>query len=326
MPRHPTPAPSAATSGIKIASPGKEATLHGGKGLLLWVWPPLLSNQESPEEASRSGEAGENNNARGHLPFRGKDSIQDPVHSSELPKLTPLAPSVFLGRGDLHLRGTNPIIPKLPLRAPKGWDQGNSSHPNSPCAPSSQPAHSGRPALAIPGNPSLQPPTAAPHGPRSPGLPEPVLPVHTPDPPRWRLTSARGARRSARRPRPAHAGGWGGGARLRCPQAPAPQRQPGSPPPGPRPATLCQFRPRGGSDGGGRGRGAGGALGRSGARRAPFWCGGEGPTLQPRTRRRSARLEHAGMLFLYFGSPRPREGCLLSQRTSAGRSLMRERR
>lgn len=35
LPRHPAPAPSAATFGIKIASSGKKAMLHGGKRLLL---------------------------------------------------------------------------------------------------------------------------------------------------------------------------------------------------------------------------------------------------------------------------------------------------
>lgn len=215
------------------------------------------------------GEAGENNNTRGHLPSLSKDSIQDPLHSSELPKLTPLAPLVFLEHRD------NSTFAGQVLSAPNSLSRhlkaGTRVTPrNSPN--SARPFGAHHPSLRTatrslhPGEPFS--PASYSRSPwhRCPRLPEPSLPS-TPPAPRRRLTLALRARRSARRPRPAHAGGWGGGARLRCPQAPAPPQQPGSPahpPPGPGPLLCVSF-----------GRGAEVTAAAAGGGREGLW-GGKG--------------------------------------------------
>lgn len=96
------------------------------------------------------------------------------------------------------------------------------------------------------------------------------------------------------------------------------------PPQGPGPLLCVSF-----------GRGAEVTAAAAGGGREGLWGGegrgvrhlgaGEGgPKLQSRTRRRSARLEDAGMLLLCFGSQKPSECCFPCQKTSSGRSLVRE--
>lgn len=211
-----------------------------------------------------------------------------------------------------HLKAGTRVTPRTP----------------TPHAPSGSifPACAQLPVLSILENPSLQPLTAAPRG-TAARASQSRLSQSTPPAPRRRLTLALRARRSARRPRPAHAGGWGGGARLRCPQAPAPPHSSLAllPPRGPGPL-LCVSFGRGAevtaaAAGGGR-EGLWGAEGR-GVRHLGEEKGGN-PKLQPRTHRQSASLEDAGMLLLYFGSQKPSERCFLCQKTSSGRNLMRE--
>lgn len=210
-------------------------------------------------------ETGENNNTRGHLLSLPKDSIQVPVHSSDLPKLTSLAPLVSLGHRETstfagqilsapnslsgHLKTGTRFTPRTPTP----------HDPSGPHLPSLRTAtrsfHPGEPFSPVSHSLSQW------H--RCPRLPKPALPVHTPGPTAApHLSAPRSALRPAAPSGPCR--GLGRGRSAPLPAGSRPPQQPGSPahPPGPRPATLCQFRPRGGSDGYGRGRGAGGALGR----------------------------------------------------------------
>lgn len=123
-----------------------------------------------------------------------------------------------------------------------------------------------------PGTALLAPRSAQRPGPAAPPAPaRPRAPRPRPIPAAG-LTSALGARRPARRPRPAHAGGWGGGARLGSPRAPAPQLQPRSPRGlGP---LLCVSFGRGGAEvtavAGGGGREW--VLGSGREAEPPSWC------------------------------------------------------
>lgn len=118
----------------------------------------------------------------------------------------------------------------LPQGAPSPERHPPSRRPFHSPSSAPRPPPSGHPLPRLPGSWSA-PSSHVPAGPSAPGRrPQPPL---APRPaPRSRpapgLTSALGARRPPRRPRPAHAGGWGGGARLGSPRAPAPQRQPRS--------------------------------------------------------------------------------------------------